>query len=188
MSRYPDEYEDRGGRDDDGYDDRRGGRDDDAVVERARAKVATPGLLLILTGLVALLLEVGLLVLIFTAPTAFYDFMVDFTKKNVPPGEQQQKQLDDLKAQEAQMRFDSPLNIGSAVLGLLVNLATVVGGIKMRSLSGYPLAMVGAVAGIIPLGGCCCLTLPVGIWALVVLMNEDVKTAFARGGAPRGEY
>lgn len=73
-------------------------------------------------------------------------------------------------------------------MGLIANLLVIVGAMKMRSLSGYPLALTGAIAGIIPVGGCCCLTMPLGIWALVVLVNQDVKRAFARSRTPRDGY
>ncbi|MDB5307438.1 MAG: hypothetical protein JWO38_1640 [Gemmataceae bacterium] len=179
---------------DDGYDGpnrEAGPGDDGSVVARARAKVATPGLLLILVGLFGVVLEIGGLGLIATNPTIIYDFFVEMVK-NGPPGPEQQKQLDDLKQKEAQMRLDAPLNIGSAVLGLVLTLVTVVGGVKMRSLSGYGVAIAGAVAAIIPIGGCCCVSIPIGIWALVVLMNEDVKAGFAAAArtarAPRDEY
>lgn len=181
-------YDDRHDRYDDGRGDTAGG--DDAVA-RARAKVAIPGLFLVLSGLLGLALEVGGLGLLLTRPTAIYDFMVEMVEKT-PPGPERQKQLDDLKAQEANMRLDTPVNIGSIVIGLILALVTVAGGMKMRALSGYGLSVAGAIASIIPIGGCCCLGIPVGIWALVVLLQPDVAAGFmaARQTAPvpRGEY
>lgn len=182
----PTDYED----DRDGYDDRDDdrGRDDDRDrrgrrgLAAARARVGTPGLLLMLSGLVGLLLELGAIGASVAAPTFFYDLMVDMVK-NQPPSPEQQKQLKDMEAQKDGMRLDSPLNIASMAVGAVLNVLTVVGGLKMRSLSGYGLAMTGAIAGIVPMGGCCCLTLPFGIWALIVLINPDVKSAFGARGA-----
>jgi len=54
----------------------------------------------------------------------------------------------------------------------------ILGGLAMKRLRGYGLAVLGAIAAIIPLGGCCVLSTPFGIWALIVLMNADVKEAF----------
>jgi hypothetical protein len=179
MSGYPDDDYERDDRDRDRDRDDRGRRDGRRI-EESRQKVSTPAMLLIVASLIALLVEVGFLGLMVAKPTVFYDMMVDMIEKQ-PPGPEKQRQLNDLKQQEAQMRLDNPLNIGSAVLGLILNAVSVVGGFMMKKLSGYPLAISGAVCGVIPMGGCCCLTMPVGIWALVVLMNQDVKDAFAAG-------
>jgi hypothetical protein len=172
--RFADEYDDRDRPDDrDGPDE----RDDRRVIEKARAKVATPALLLMLSGLVGLLLEVGALGLAIAAPTVVYDFMVNMVK-NQPQGPERDRQLKDMEAQKQGMMLNSPMNFGSIAVGMVLNLLTVVGGIKMRSLSGFGLAMTGSITGIVPMGGCCCLTLPFGIWALVVLVNPDVKAGF----------
>ena len=170
---------------DDEYDDRPA---DDQVVARARAKVAAPGLALILAGLFGIVLEFISLTLIAAYPTFPYDLAVYLTELG-PPGADRQKQLDDLKKKEAEMRADTPLNVGFGVLGVVLGLLTIGGGVKARSLSGYGFAMTGAVAAIIPLGGCCCVSLPVGVWALVVLMSADVKAGFAAAARPpRDEY
>lgn len=65
------------------------------------------------------------------------------------------------------------------VLGLLCAAVIVFAGIKMKSLQAHGLAMTGAVLAMIPCTGpCCFFSLPLGIWALVVLMSPDVKAAF----------
>jgi hypothetical protein len=168
---------------DDGPDDRDrwDDRDDDRRRpdrEAARARVATPGLFLILAGLFSALLCAASLALAFTNPTMISDWYKKTFIDALQPGPQKQQMEAQFREQEAGMRMDSPLNLGQYVLALLLNLATVVGGLKMRSLSGYGLAITGAVCGIIPISGCCCLTMPVGIWAVVVLANSDVKNAF----------
>jgi hypothetical protein len=38
--------------------------------------------------------------------------------------------------------------------------------------------MVASIFAMLPCNPCCLLGLPIGIWALVVLSNEDVKDAF----------
>ncbi len=55
----------------------------------------------------------------------------------------------------------------------------VFGGMKMRALQSHGLCVAAAVLAIIPCTTPCCLfTLPVGIWALVVLLKPEVKEAF----------
>jgi hypothetical protein len=74
----------------------------------------------------------------------------------------------------------------SGVIGLAFNaLCLVLGGVvifgatKMKSLQGYGLAMAAAVIALVPCTSpCCVLGLPIGIWALVVLLNQEVKGAF----------
>ncbi len=63
------------------------------------------------------------------------------------------------------------------VLLVLLALVMAYGGHKMRSLSGYGWAIAGAIISCIP-GYCCCVTMPLGIWCLVVLMDSQVKSSF----------
>jgi len=60
-------------------------------------------------------------------------------------------------------------------LGVLITY----GGIKMKNLQNYSLAMSSSIIAMIPcLSPCCCLGLPIGIWGLVVLSDANVKAAF----------
>ncbi len=55
---------------------------------------------------------------------------------------------------------------------------------RMMRLEDHGIAMAGAILSLIPfLHGCCCLGIPFGIWALVVLCDAEVKAAFQSGGA-----
>lgn len=70
--------------------------------------------------------------------------------------------------------------IGCA-LGLLVALLSLLGGIRMLSLRSYALCIAGAISAAIPClscSGCCCFGEIIGIWALVVLANAEVRAAF----------
>jgi hypothetical protein len=54
---------------------------------------------------------------------------------------------------------------------------------KMRALTGYGLAMTSAILTMVPgvTCWCCCLGLPglpIGIWALIVLLDNNVKASF----------
>lgn len=74
------------------------------------------------------------------------------------------------------------VGIGFYVLNFIMGIVVAAAGWKMRNLESHTLCMVGAVALIIPCCGqvwCCWpLGLAFGIWALVTLMNDDVKAAF----------
>lgn len=66
-----------------------------------------------------------------------------------------------------------------ATIGLLVGAFIVYGGLQMRNLQGHTLSIVTAVVAMLPcVSPCCCLGLPVGIWALVMLLKPGVKDAF----------
>ncbi len=70
--------------------------------------------------------------------------------------------------------------IGAAVAGFIVWAA-----LKMMRLEGLPLAFVACVLALIPcLSPCCVITLPFGIWGLIVLNDPVVKRAFEAAGAP----
>ena len=64
------------------------------------------------------------------------------------------------------------------LFGALLGGAMVYGALQMRSLRMYPAAVASAVLGMFPCTSCCCVTLPIGIWALVVLLKPEVKSQF----------
>ena len=72
--------------------------------------------------------------------------------------------------------------LGSVIYGFFAILGGVVlfGGLKMKNLQSYGLAMAAAIMAMLPctVGWCCLLGLPLGIWALIVLMKPEVKAAF----------
>ncbi|WP_309891379.1 hypothetical protein [Archangium sp.] len=65
--------------------------------------------------------------------------------------------------------------IGLALCGLIF-----FGGLKMKNLENFGLAIAASIIAIIPcFSGCCCIIgMPAGIWALVVLNKPEVKAAF----------
>jgi hypothetical protein len=66
-------------------------------------------------------------------------------------------------------------------VNLIASVLSLIGGICMIRLRGYALSVTGAVATVIPCvtcTACCGVGEGIGIWALVVLMNEEVRAAF----------
>ena len=80
-------------------------------------------------------------------------------------------------AQIAQMS-SGPANIAGNLLGIALSGFVIFGALKMRNLQGHGLALGAAIVSIIPCSGCCCIGLPVGIWALVLLLKPEVKGQF----------
>jgi hypothetical protein len=72
------------------------------------------------------------------------------------------------------------------VAGLIIDAIIAYGAIKMMKLESYGFAVAAAILAIIPClsSPCIALGLPFGIWALVVLMNPEVRNGFLQGGTP----
>ncbi len=72
-------------------------------------------------------------------------------------------------------------------LSLLVDAAIIYGALQMRRGESYGWALVAALLAVIPClsSPCCCLGIPFGVWALVVLLGEDGRRSFAP--APGGQ-
>jgi predicted Zn finger-like uncharacterized protein len=89
----------------------------------------------------------------------------------------------DPNAPELVRRFQqSSVGPGAAVaqgIFVVVNLVVILSAIQMMRRQSYGLAMTGAILGMLNIGNCCCLlSLPVGIWSVIVLCREDVKDSF----------
>ncbi|HYU19758.1 MAG TPA: hypothetical protein VEQ11_13805 [Chloroflexota bacterium] len=78
--------------------------------------------------------------------------------------------------------------IVAGLLETLISILIVFAGLQMRRAQAWGLAMSGSVLAMIPcLSPCCLLGLPIGIWSMVVLSDEEVKLAF-QGGQPPPPY
>lgn len=70
--------------------------------------------------------------------------------------------------------------IGIALNAVVFVIALIIllGGLKMRKLENYGLAMAASILAMLPCSFCCIIGLPIGIWALVILSKPEVKAAF----------
>jgi GYF domain 2 len=72
-----------------------------------------------------------------------------------------------------------PIGIADGLICILMAAVVLFGAIKMKRLENHGLAMAASILAMIPcLSPCCLLGLPIGIWALVVLLKPEVKSAF----------
>ncbi len=63
---------------------------------------------------------------------------------------------------------------------LVTSVFVIWAALQMKQLRGWTLSVVGSIVAMVPcLGPCCIVGIPIGIWALVVLMKPEVKAAFA---------
>ena len=70
------------------------------------------------------------------------------------------------------------LGAASAVLGLILGMVILLGAVQMKNLKSYTFAMISSVVAMLPFTCCCVIGLPIGIWALIVLMKPEVKAVF----------
>ena len=80
---------------------------------------------------------------------------------------------------EAYIQFNQKFGWVFSALTLATSVVTLFGGIRLMALRSYGLVLAGVILGMVPcFSGCCCVGLPIGIWALVVLMKPEVKSQF----------
>src|ERR1035437_2231164 len=82
--------------------------------------------------------------------------------------------LDSGSYSEAQLFYGI---IGGAFM-LVLGTPVLLGGLSMKKMRRYGLAMTGAICAMLPCSCCFLVGLPIGIWALVVLLRPEVKAAF----------
>lgn len=66
----------------------------------------------------------------------------------------------------------------AAIYALAVGGFIIYGGLKMKRLESWGLALTAAILAVIPCNVCCVFGMPIGIWALVTLNDRAVKEAF----------
>ena len=77
------------------------------------------------------------------------------------------------------MMMHGPIGITFGCIGILIGILILYAGVRMRALENHGLAVAASILAMIPcISPCCILGLPFGIWALVVLLDANVKAAF----------
>lgn len=130
----------------------------------AREQVNVPAILLMVTGIVGIL-------------WALYHFATRGSSQAAL--EQALQQNPD--AEKARPIFEAAMKFSSAgsIIAILTSALVIYAALQMRQLRNWPLAMAGAIIAMIPcFGPCCCIGLPVGIWALVVLNKPEIRAAY----------
>jgi hypothetical protein len=151
----------------------------------ARSKVSTPGILLIIVGVLNILFGLMWVVqgikgtLNPQTPEQINAQMTPEQRKQIE--EAKEKGMDVEEIQKYAAAGGGPGTLALGVIAIIAAVITLLGGLKMRNLQSYGLGVFGSILAIIPCispMGCCLLGQVAGIWALVVLMNQDVKSAF----------
>lgn len=141
---------------------------------RIKARVQAPAICLIVLGILNLFWALYLIVN-GVAWAAAPDFLINAQKNLSPAFENSGATREEQQMQGIVVSF--PL----AFLALLSSVLSILGGFRMLSLRSYPLSICGAISAMVPCLSCmaCCgVGEAIGIWALIVLVNEEVKAAF----------
>jgi hypothetical protein len=146
----------------------------------AREKVQLPAVFLIVVGVLNLL---GALYLSFEAVTYAMMSVERFEEARQLMMQKLPFLAEYLEQQDAaQLKATNTATSAIwAVVAFVAALLTLVAGIQMRLLRYYGLAVIGAIVAALPCiscVGCCGVGEVVGIWALVILLQPDVRALF----------
>ncbi len=144
--------------------------------QRALTRTNVPGLFLIATGVLNMVASLMLL-------------MTGVQQSRMPADDFAQTlpadKLKDLQRQgwtvEQLQRVASSIVLAWGSISLAGAFIVCYGGANMRSLNSYTVAVLGAVIACVPVIsplGCCGIGEVIGIWALVILLNPEVSSAF----------
>lgn len=85
---------------------------------------------------------------------------------------------DELPARYAEF-WEGSMGAASSIVGIAVAAFIIFAALKMKELRQWELSLAASIVAMIPcISPCCILGLPIGIWALVVLLRPEVKQAF----------
>ncbi len=75
--------------------------------------------------------------------------------------------------------WEGSVGAASSIVGIVVAAFIIFAALKMRDLKQWEMCLAASIVAMIPcISPCCILGLPIGIWALVVLLRPEVKEAF----------
>jgi hypothetical protein len=146
-------------------------------------RVAVPAILLIIVGVLNLLLPILLilpgvrlaLMSVEQAEELRAQIIQVYAERGIDTSQIEHMTGADLK------RLGTTVYLGWGSIAFLGGLLVTLGGIRMRQMRSYGLSILGSVVAAVPCvscNGCCLVGQIVGIWALVVLLDANVKAAF----------
>jgi hypothetical protein len=132
----------------------------------AAQRVAGPATALMVTAILALVLQVGAV-------------GINVMQIGVGPVLQRHHHNGFSRDEMFPMMLGGGMNVAGGIFKIVVAAVMLIGAMKMKKLESYSFAMAAAIIAMVPcISPCCLLGLPFGIWALVVLSDGSVKAAF----------
>ncbi len=167
------------------YDDDRDAREepnrdddgDDRVIRRAKDRIKTPAVVLLVVGVLGFLVTLASIPSLFTMDQQFAQVQNQWDNDpNLKP-EQKKEMKQMLNTYKDVAQVVLPISIA---ISLITGAITIFGSVRIMQLKGKWLGVTGSVLSMFPIAsGCCCLGLPVGIWVLIALGKPEVKAGFA---------
>ena len=157
-------------------------------VEYARKRVRIPAILMLLFAILSLAMVPLNVLSYFTLPETLKTEREYINRDPNLSDDQKRQTKNFLKMYEEISVVVVPVY---TVFHLICGVVSVIGSLKMLRMRSHKWAMIASVVNIASIGhGCCFLTMPVGIWALIVLSDPAVRAAFAENARPRmsGEF
>lgn len=151
------------------------------VIAQAQSRVSTPANLLFIISLMLFgWIAFGVYISFFGPDLTLA--ILEWGADQVPKGSPQHKQmLNDLEKAKVRDRTFEYVQAGViTVVNLIGTVVMLLASQRMKALQSYTFCIIGSVFAIIPCSGCCVLSFPFGLWALIVLLNSDVKAGFAK--------
>jgi hypothetical protein len=132
----------------------------------AEALVRPPAIAILVTSIIGVLFAVLGFVM---------NFMGAGANQPTPPGLPPEFEKFFTSYMDFAQKFGSLTNL----LVIATSAVSILAAVRMMQFRSYGLVMAGVILAMLPCtGGCCCLGIPFGIWALVVLNKPEVKGAF----------
>jgi hypothetical protein len=138
-----------------------------------------PGIFLIIVGVLNLL-GAGILGFVGFSASQVPTAELQSQMEKQQPGNVKELQKAGLSVKDIQNWYLYGGGIGGCVGGLLA-IPIILGGIAMCTRKAYGLAVIASILAAIPVlspSACCIFGMAIGIWALVVLLNAEVKATF----------
>ena len=107
--------------------------------------------------------------------TVMFDAFVDFARSMA----EQSTDFDPEERELAPQREQLGQYTAWTAIGIALSAAVLIGSIQMMRGRSSTFSVIAAILAMIPcLGPCCVLGIPFGIWALVVLFDQDARASF----------
>lgn len=142
-------------------------------------RTTMPGVFLIIVGVLNLL-AAGLMGFMGFSASQMPTEQLQAQMEKQQPGNLKEMEKAGFSVKDVQNWYLYGGGIGGCVAGILA-IPIIIGGIFMCTRKGHGLAVLAAILAAIPClspSACCIFGMAIGIWALVVLFNADVKAAF----------
>ncbi|MSU35791.1 MAG: DUF4339 domain-containing protein [Pedosphaera sp.] len=131
--------------------------------EGAQRAVNGPAVAMIVCAVLGVIMAIG---------SAFISLLWGGSAPNIPDENVR-------RAIETWKDMSKGLGFFSSLLSLPWNGFILWSALKMQKLESYPVCLTGAILTLLPcFSGCCCVSIPVGIWALVVINKPEVRAHF----------